>query len=709
MHPYPNAAVMSKKIKKRLTTSIKKSSLNPGRTLQEAIHLHQAGRLDEAEALYRKTLSVRPKEADALSLLASLYQQRGNFKPAIPLLQAAITLQPERADYHSNLGSAQRSAGERDKAIASFRKAISLQPGHLEAQFNLAMTLLDLGNLPAAASSFKKILQTKPTFIPAHEMLAQALIGQGHLTEALASYEQIVRLDPQRSAIFCEMGNILQAQGKLAEAVTAYEQALAISPDHAVAQNNLGNTLVKQGKLHAAMARYQEALRLNPDLGEAHVNLSWTYKEHGMIAEDVSCLRRYLERHPEDHRAHSDMLFSMNYDPIYTPERLLAEAKVWWQRHTPSAGTTFSHPPRPTGHALRIGFLSPDFREHPVGTFLLPLFKAIDKQQATLHCYAETLDRQMDSVSHCLRDLATSWSSTIGLSATEAAERIHQDQIDILIDLAGHSAGNRLDIMALQAAPRQVSWLGYVSTTGLPVIDYRLTDAVADPPGAEPYYSETLLRLPDSFFCYEPPALAPDIGDLPSLANGYVTFGSLNNPNKITEEVIALWSRILARVSHSRLIMVGGPFVDEFIKQHYLELFARHGVTADRLELLSTLPKPDYLQLHKTIDLALDPFPHNGHTITCHTLWMGVPVITLIGNRYAARMGASILTGIGLPELIAHSSEEYLQIALTLAQDLKQLATLRRTLRQRIQHSALCDTRRFAQNFLQAMQKIQGQ
>jgi len=697
---------MSSKIKKRSTSPIKRTILSQEPSLQDAFALHQEGRLDSAETQYRKILASHPRQTDALNLLATLCQQRGDFRQAITLLQKAVSLQPGRADYYSNLGSAERSVGELDKAITSFHKALALQPGHLESLFNLGLSHLELGNFVPAAASFQRIIQTKPTFIPAHEMLAQSLIGQGLLPEALACLHEIVQLAPQHGGTFCEIGNILQAQGQLPEAVTAYQQAIALAPDNAVSHNNLGNTLVKQGKLHAAMTEYQEALRCDPDLAEASVNLSWTYKEHGMIKEDVACMARYLQRHPEDHRAQSDMLFSMNYDPAYSPAQLHAAAKSWWQRHAPSHEPPFPPPNRQPGQKLRIGFLSPDFRDHPVGTFLLPLFKAIDQQEASLHCYAEMRDQQMDAVSYRLRELASSWFCTTGLSALAAATHIHHDQLDILIDLAGHSANNRLDIMALKAAPHQASWLGYVNTTGLPVIDYRITDVVADPPGMEAHYSESLLRLPDAFFCYEPPTLAPGIGELPALASGRITFGSLNNPAKLTEEVISLWANILVQVPNSQLIMVGKPFADEFIRNRYLTLFARHGVEANRIIPTPTLPMQEYLQLYNKIDIALDPFPHNGHTITCHTLWMGVPVITLAGNRYASRMGASLLTGIGLPELIADTSEEYLTLATNLAHDLDKLATLRHTMRHRIQHSTICDTHRFAKNFLQAIRTI---
>lgn len=698
---------MSRKIKQRPGISRKTSLAAPGATLQDATQAHRNGDLSRAESLYRAILAAQPRHADTLNMLATLYQQQGKFQDAIPLLTRAIAQQPSQADYHCNLGSALRSAGELEKASTAFRKALARHPGHLEAQFNLAMTRRELGDLEGARDEFRVILLTKPSFIPAHEMLAQIMLEQGLLDEALACFQEIIHFAPQHNGAFFESGNILQATGRLAEAVAAYQQAIAITPAYAAAHNNLGNTLVKQGKLHEALTQYQEAIRGNPDLGEAYVNLSWTYKEHGMIAEDIACLNQYLARRPEDYKAHSDLLFSMNYHPAYSPEQLYVAAQGWWRQHGPKQ-TLFTHQPRLAGQKLRIGFLSPDFRQHPVGSFLLPLFSAMDKQAAGLHCYAEMHDRQLDAVSHRLRSSADSWTSTINLSAAEAATMIHRDRIDILIDLAGHSANNRLDIMALKPAPVQVSWLGYVNTTGLPVIDYRLTDQVADPPGSEAWHSERLLRLPDAFFCYEPPAAAPAIGPLPALEQGKITFGSLNNPAKISPEVIALWSQILLRTPLSRLVMVGAPFADEFIANRYRSLFAEHGVDPARIALRATLPMDQYLQLYNTIDIALDPFPHNGHTITCHTLWMGVPVVTLMGNRYAARMGASVLHGVGLPELAAPTAEDYIAVSTTLAADIDRLTHLRASMRERMRQSRICDPMRFAGDFLQAIQTMTG-
>lgn len=696
---------MSRKIKQRPASGAKKTSPPTGLTFHDAINAHQNGDIVKAEALCRTVISAQPRHADALNLLATLYQQHGKFQAAIPLMTRAITIQPSRADFHCNLGSALRSTGELTKAAASFRKALTRHPGHLESQFNLAMTLQESGDTAGAIQGLRTILITKPSFIPANEMLANIMIKQGLLDEALACFQEIIHFAPQHSGAFFESGNILQAQGKLTEAVAAYEHAIALIPTYAVAHNNLGNTLIKQGKFHQALARYQTAIRCNPDLGEAFVNLSWTYKEHGMIEDDIACLQQYLSQHPDDHKAHSDLLFSMNYSPAYSQEQLYSAAQGWWQRHMPKH-SVFTHQPRTSSRKLRIGFLSPDLRQHPVGTFLAPLLLAIDKQETSLHCYAEMHDQQMDAVSARIQSLSDTWTSTIGLSAEEAATSIHQNRIDILIDLAGHSANNRLDIMALKPAPVQVSWLGYVNTTGLPVIDYRITDIVTDPPGSEALHSEKLFRMPDAFFSFEFPADAPEIGPLPASSQGLVTFGSLNNPAKISPQVVEIWSKILLQTPHSQLIMVGAPFADDFIANRYRTLFSAHGVAPERIDLRATLPMQEYLRLYNSIDIALDPFPHNGHTITCHTLWMGVPVVTLQGERYAARMGASVLFGAGLQELVAQTTDDYISLASTLASDLNRLSNLRRSLRDRLSHSPICDTEHFARNFLQAMRTM---
>ena len=695
---------MSRKIKRLVSRTPRPSppEFDPG----PAWSLLRQGRLAAAAAICGQALVVNPRQAEALNLLATVRQQQGQFQEAVRLLNTAIGLSPDRADYLCNLGSAHRGLGEPGPALAAFRKALALSPGQLEAQFNLALTLLDLDDRDQAAQVLTRLLSARPAFVPARQLLARIRSVQGRTDEAVAELIEIIRLEPENSAAHCELGNLMQAQGRLAEAASAYERAIASRPDYAVAINNLGNTLVKQGLIHQALHRYQEALRHDPDLVEAHVNLSWAYKAHGMLKEDVAAMRGYLARHPEDAKAHSDLLFSLNYDPDYSPAELLAAAQDWWRRHQPSTPPLAAQV-RAAGGGLRIGFLSPDFRKHPVGTFLLPLFEALSSHpEVSLRCYAELAEGEQDEISRRLRGVAGGWFSTLGLDAEAGARLVREDRPDLLIDLAGHSANNRLGIMALRPAPVQASWLGYVNTTGLPVIDYRLTDAVADPVGSEGHYSEKLIRLPGPFFCYAPPAEAAEVGPLPARQQGVLTFASLNNPAKITEEVIALWAELLRRVPGSRLLLVGSQFRDPEIAGLYRARFVKQGVEAGRISVIPARPWREYFQLHNQIDIALDPFPHNGHTVTCHALWMGVPVITLAGDRYAARLGASVLAAAGLNRYVARDQAEYLDLAAALAGDLSGLAELRRRLRPRLKAAPICDVKGFAEGFLRTVAEL---
>jgi predicted O-linked N-acetylglucosamine transferase (SPINDLY family) len=304
--------------------------------------------------------------------------------------------------------------------------------------------------------------------------------------------------------------------------------------------------------------------------------------------------------------------------------------------------------------------------------------------------------------------LCDHWRPIIGLSNRAIADQVRQDGIDILVDLAGHTAENRLPVFAYKPAPVQVTWLGYPGTTGMPVMDFRLTDDIADPPGeADKYHSETLVRLPQGFLCYGPPEDAPDVSGLPARQNGHITFGSFNNLPKINPEVIALWSRLLDQVAGSRLLLKSKQFTDEYIRQRFLDLFSACGIAAERLTLL---PRVDstvgHLAIYHQVDIGLDPFPYNGTTITCEALWMGVPVITLRGDRHAGRVGASILTRMGLEDLVSESQDQYVETGIKLAKDMNSIENLRTNLRSRMQSSDLCDGRSFARIIEISFQKL---
>jgi predicted O-linked N-acetylglucosamine transferase (SPINDLY family) len=384
----------------------------------------------------------------------------------------------------------------------------------------------------------------------------------------------------------------------------------------------------------------------------------------------------------------------LNYDPAQTPETLL-DAHRAFERTLPPVPAPAPHAnARDLERPLRVGYVSADFCAHPVGYFILPVLAAHDRARVAVHCFSGRLVE--DDVSARLRGHAAAWRSTVGVDDAALAAQIRADGIDILVDLGGHTAGNRLGAFARKPAPIQVTWLGYPATTGLRAIDYRLSDAFADPADADRQSVEALVRLPGGFHCYVPADAAPDVAPAPARAQGVVTFGSFNNLSKVNARVIAAWGRVLAAVAGSRLLVKARPLADPDTRARYQALFAQAGVAPERVSLIATATSwRDHMAQYGQVDIALDTFPYNGTTTTCDALWMGVPVITLRGDRHAGRVGVSLLSHVGLPELIADTLDDYVAKAAALAGDLDRLAALRTGLRPRLVAAPIGDPQRF--------------
>jgi protein O-GlcNAc transferase len=421
----------------------------------------------------------------------------------------------------------------------------------------------------------------------------------------------------------------------------------------------------------------------------------------------VAAYRKAVSIRPDHARTLSNLLFCLNYDDKLTNAELLAAHREWDERygHEVPRPTSYANERAP-GRRLKIGYVSPDFRAHSVAYFLEPLLKAHDHQAVEVFCYAEVA--RADRVTEYLRGFADHWLITVGLSDDELTERIRGDGIDILVDVAGHTADNRLRVFARKPAPVQATWLGYPNTTGLSAIDYRIVDAVTDPPGqADAWASEKLLRLDGGFICYGGLEGAAPPAPPPCLTTGHVTFGSFNNPGKISNATMDAWASLLERLPDARLLLKGKSFTDPTACALYRARLAERGVAAERVELMATVPSAAaHLAVYDRVDVALDPFPHNGTTTTCEALWMGVPVVTLRGDRHAGRVGASLLGQIGLTDLLANSVEEYIEIAAALANDRSRLADLRRSLRPRMEASPLCDSRAFARKMEAAFRSM---
>ena len=746
---------------------------------------HGAGRVQEAEALYREILMIDPRHADSYNLLGVLACQAGRNEVAEGLFAQAIALNSKEAAYHGNLGAALRNVGKLDAAIAAQRRALTLRPDFADAHSNLGNALKDKGEWIEAIRCYRRAIAIKPDFVDAHVNLAGALrersefeeaaasarralairpallralvelcaahkgagrweeatatakeavrrhpesaaahfnlgaiaIDRGHFDEAADALVKTVALEPGLFLAHYNLGVVWMAKGVPSAAIESYRAAVAIKPDFAWAHCNLGVAFLEVGRFADAEACYREAARVKPDFAEAHGNLGTALLEQGRLEEAFAAYFAALRlkstglrggeaqiadftsgdlipaTRPESAGALSNLLMTLHYDARISHQQLNAAARRYGElfKDLPAAAA-FSIDR--TRSRLRVGYVSGDFRQHAIGFFMARVLEAHDKSGFEVFGYSN--NAKVDDWTRRLRGATDHWREIAGLSDGAAAQLIREDGIDILIDLSGHTAGNRLPLFALRPAPVQASWLGYFGAIGLKAIDYLLMDGFAVPPGEERLYPEAVVRLPRGRFCYAPPDYAPAPVDPPSLRQGFVTFGSFNHVAKIGDGVVRLWSDTLKANPASRLILKWKALHDEGVRARLRVAFSAHGVDADRLELRGFSPHREMLEQYGEIDVALDPFPFGGGLTSCEALWMGVPVVTWPGDRPASRQTAGFLDNIGLRECIASSATDYVSRATALASDRQGLAELRHSLRARMAASPLCDGPRFA-------------
>jgi predicted O-linked N-acetylglucosamine transferase (SPINDLY family) len=506
---------------------------------------------------------------------------------------------------------------------------------------------------------------------------------------------------PDEAEAQFKQGLTLAQQGRYEDAVVHYQQALRLKPEESAgAHNNLGNVFMLQGKLPEAVASYRQAVRCRPDYAIAHSNLGNALREQGQLKEAVVSLQRALHLRPDYAEAHSSLILTLHYLPGCNAGLIHEECRRWNQQHAePLRRLIQAHSNQPDPERrLRIGYVSPVFRDHVHAFFTIPLLSSHDHRHYEIYCYSDVA--RPDATTERHRGHADVWRNTVGLSDQQVADLVRSDRIDILVDLAMHTANNRLLVFARKPAPVQVCWLAYPGTTGLSAMDYRLTDPYLDPPGLfDAFYAEESVRLPDTFWCYDPLTDQPAVNALPGKAQGVITFGCLNNFCKVNDDCLALWAQVLQAVPQSRILLLA----PQEARERVLAKLEETGIAASRIEFTHALPRLEYLSLYHRIDLGLDPLPYNGHTTSLDALWMGVPTITLVSQTTAfGRAGWSQLCNLGLKELAAETPEEYVAVAARLAGDLPRLQQLRSTLRQRMQQSPLTDSKRFARHVEEA-------
>ncbi|MEK7436862.1 MAG: tetratricopeptide repeat protein [Pseudomonadota bacterium] len=637
--------------------------------LEAAIRLHERGDLAGAELRYQAMLRSDARNADAMHLLGLIAHQRGEHAAAVAQIGAAITLSPDQASYHYNLGNALVALDRPQEAVESFRAATRLDPARSAARSNLAHALTQTGRHQEAVAEFRQLLKLQASNAQ-RNALASALVRLADSDPGAAhSYHEAAELlqqtwqdadDPAEARL--ALAYCLQQRKRWTEAAGHYEAVLLLQPRNPTAHNNLANCYNQLGRVADAILHYRETYRLAPDFPEA-------------LASVLAC---------------------MNYDPACPPEQAAAEHRHWAEQAAAAyypGRVRFANDREPE-RRLRIGYVSPDFRRHPVSAIFAPILAAHERSRVEVSCYYNYAGE--DAVTVQLKSLAEHWQTVVGMSDAQLCEQIRRDRIDILVDLAGHTTHNRLLAFARKPAPVQVSWLGYFNTTGLATMDYFLSDPWSSPAGQERYYVERLLRLRHTRFCYQPPEYMPEVGPLPAETSGHITFGCLNNLSKLNEQVLALWGEVVRAVPDSRLLVQAAALDDLPNRARFGALCAKHGIGPARLELRGFSPIEQSPASYAEIDIALDPFPFCGGMTSLEALWLGVPVITLAGVTIASRQSASMLMNLGLPELIANDAAQYVDVAARFARDLPGLSALRAGLRSRYCASPLVDYAGFA-------------
>lgn len=637
--------------------------------MKQAVEHHQSGRLAEAEPHYREALTHAPKHPHALQLLGLLAYQTGRHALAVEMLRKAITIEP-RSEYVVNLSQAYRGLGDLKSCLEACRRAVQLGPAVPEAWNNLGTVLKDLNQPDEAMSAFQKALSLRPGYAMAHN----------------------------------NVGNLLGQAGDAAGAEAALRRAIQLDPNYAEAYSNLAHLLTRQGKLEESVALCRRAIQLKPSFGPAYTNLGTALHAQGLMDEGNEAYRIGAAADPDNGPLHENLLGCFNHTTRWSPAEALAAHVAWAERFAAPAVLIAPHRnEKSPERKLRIGYVSPDLRRHSVTYFLEPILAQRDRAAFNVIAYSST--EQPDEVTDRLRGLCDDWRDIRGMNDEQVAALVREDQIDILVDLAGHTKGNRLPLFGRKPAPVQMTYLGYAGTTGLSTVDYRITDELSDPPGiTDAHYTEELLRLPAPFLCYRPPLEAPEPADPPVRQQGFVRFGSFNNAAKIGSETFALWSTVLAAVPNSRLVLKAKALGDAGAKRRISDGFAQQGIDPARIELIeSGQMLRDHLDAYKVIDIALDTFPYNGTTTTCEALWMGVPVVSRVGDKHVARVGLSLLSAVGLLDLAVQSDEGFVAAAAGLAGEVGKLIELRRSLRGRMAASALCDAVGFTRRYESAL------
>ncbi len=667
---------------------------------------YQLKKYKEAITHLTRALELAPDNDLIRFQLACSYQDNKQYTEAKGYFEKILERNPNDPRSNCGYGMCLVRLYQYDEGLAYAQKAIDADPNNPSILYNYANVLKDAGRINDAEAYYKKAIDIKPDCIEALLGMGRMLTDCGRFEESKDYFEKVMKIDPQYYSAYSSRG-ISCLKNNALGAVEWFDKALDIKPDADDVWMLKGYALNILGRSQEAEQCLRKAIELNPNSAEHFQNLSNILVTQGKVADSLEAARQSLALNPTNHLVYSNILLYMHYLAQASREELWQMHsnydKMYREKFYPKIPPQYANPRDPEKR-IRVGLVSADFRRHSCAYFLDPLIRNYDRQKLEIIAYASV--KTPDIFTETIKGMCTEWRDILRFSNDQAAEIIKRDRIDILIDLGGHTADNRLPIFCKKPAPVQIAWLGYPDTTGLQCMDYRITDEVCDPPGTEKFSSERLIRFQGGFHCYGAFPDSPDVEESPVLKNGYITFGSFNNFAKASEETIFLWSEILKNAPESRLLLKALGLNDDWLRGEIFKKFANHGISEDRLEILGKTSKiSDHLRTYNRVDIGLDTYPYNGTTTTVEALWMGVPVISMSGCTHASLVGESLLKNVGLADLAKHTPKDFVNTAVALSQNIELLQQLRSTMRERLQSSPLRNEKFFAYKFEMAMRE----
>ncbi len=696
--------------------------------------------LEPAEQQMRRALEMAPDSPEGLVLLGRILAEKDDKSASLEAFQDALRLRKDYAEGFSHYATALQKFGRGKDAISQIRKACALETDSVEFQTNLAILLEQNARYVDALAAYGKAARMNPNvgfvwfrqgkllnglkrYAEAIPILEKAISLPGQLgdyhyeyglalhmskrfQEALVHYEKALSMGYNTAALQCNRGVIYKDLRKGGDAIMAFHAAVTMDPSNVSYLNNLGAAALELGLNSEALDCFEQAVEKNPKLPTARNNIGNLLKDRARGMDALPQYRKSMELNPDDRDAPSNYLLCHMYIPDMDPKLVFEEHKKWGISTTKKFPSAFKFKPREAGAKVRVGFLSADLCHHPVAHFIEPIFRGYDRERFEFVAYGD--QRKSDEFSARFAKQVDLWRETSSYDDRALAKLIHEDRVDILFELAGHTAYNRLGVFALKPAPVQVSYLGYPGTTGLPTIDFRITDAFADPQGTtEHLHTEKLIRVPECAWCFEPDASAPEVEPLPALKNGFVTFGCFNNMAKLNPALFETWAEILLRVPGSHLRLKARTLTDDGVRNELKSYFTERGIEEGRLDFFGHTKKiADHLNHYHSVDIALDSFPYHGTTTTCEAMWMGCPVVTRAGKTHVSRVGVSLLSAVGLQEFITDTREAYIEKAVALAAQIDRLQELRAGMRERMRQSVLMDEKRFVEGFEKALMEM---